>query len=42
MAHMTRCKSMIEALAAGGDFHSRTAIDMCDPRRHTIRRLGEW
>eukprot|EP00961_Rhodomonas_salina_P300291 3939654-Rhodomonas_salina.2 len=28
MAHMTRCKSMIEALAAGGDFHSRTAIDI--------------
>jgi len=28
MAHMTRCKSMIEAFELGGDFHSRTAIDM--------------
>jgi len=30
MAHMTQCSAMIEALEAGGDFHSRTAIDMYD------------
>jgi DNA polymerase-1 len=30
MAHMTRCTTMIEALEAGGDFHSRTAMDMYD------------
>jgi DNA polymerase-1 len=28
MAHMTKCQSMIDAFALGGDFHSRTAIDM--------------
>jgi len=26
LAHMTNCKSMINAFKAGGDFHSRTAI----------------
>lgn len=26
LAHMTNCKSMIEAFKSGGDFHSRTAI----------------
>jgi DNA polymerase-1 len=30
MAHMTKCTTMIEALEAGGDFHSRTAMDMYD------------
>lgn len=28
LASITSCKSMIEAFAAGGDFHSRTAVDM--------------
>jgi DNA polymerase-1 len=28
LAHLTRCTSMIQAFAAGGDFHSRTAIGM--------------
>ena len=26
LAHMANCKSMIDAFAAGGDFHSRTAM----------------
>ena len=28
LAHMAKCKSMIDAFAAGGDFHSRTAMGM--------------
>lgn len=28
LASLTECKSMIEAFKAGGDFHSRTALDM--------------
>jgi DNA polymerase-1 len=28
LASLTNCKSMIEAFEAGGDFHSRTALDM--------------
>ena len=28
LAHLTRCASMVAAFAAGGDFHSRTAIGM--------------
>ena len=30
LAHMSNCKSMIEAFEAGGDFHSRTALGMFD------------
>lgn len=30
LAHMTQCKSMIEAFKLGGDFHSRTAYGMYD------------
>lgn len=30
LASMTRCKSMIDAFDSGGDFHSRTALDMFD------------
>jgi DNA polymerase I len=30
LASMTGCKSMIEAFRLGGDFHSRTALDMFD------------
>ncbi|MDP2439263.1 MAG: DNA polymerase [archaeon] len=28
LAHMTKCRSMIEAFEKGGDFHSRTALGM--------------
>lgn len=28
LAHITKCKSMIDAFASGGDFHSRTAMGM--------------
>jgi DNA polymerase-1 len=28
LAHLTNCKSMLEAFKAGGDFHSRTAMNM--------------
>jgi DNA polymerase-1 len=28
LAHMTKCKSMLEAFKLGGDFHSRTALSM--------------
>lgn len=28
LASLTNCRSMIDAFAAGGDFHSRTALDM--------------
>ncbi|CAJ2659518.1 unnamed protein product [Trifolium pratense] len=28
LAHLTNCKSMLEAFEAGGDFHSRTAMNM--------------
>lgn len=28
MAHITNCKSMLEAFEKGGDFHSRTAAQM--------------
>ncbi len=30
LAHITECSSMINAFAAGGDFHSRTAMTMFD------------
>lgn len=30
LAHITNCKSMIDAFKAGGDFHSRTALTMFD------------
>ena len=28
LAHMTNCKSMLDAFEKGGDFHSRTAMTM--------------
>jgi len=28
LAHLSRCRSMLDAFAAGGDFHSRTAVSM--------------
>eukprot|EP00977_Amphora_coffeiformis_P011483 scaffold2767_cov177-Amphora_coffeaeformis.AAC.57 len=30
LASMTKCHSMVKAFEAGGDFHSRTAVDMFD------------
>jgi len=30
LASMTHCKSMVDAFESGGDFHSRTALDMFD------------
>lgn len=30
MAHITNCKSMLDAFRSGGDFHSRTAVTMFD------------
>lgn len=40
MAHMTKCKSMIEAFKLGGDFHSRTAVGMY-PEIKTALDKGE-
>lgn len=45
LASMTNCRSMIEAFASGGDFHSRTALDMFDHVRTKVDEgevLLEW
>jgi DNA polymerase I len=45
LASMTNCKSMIEAFSAGGDFHSRTALDMFDHVQEKVNTgevLLEW
>lgn len=45
LASMTECTSMIEAFEAGGDFHSRTAIDMFDYVKEKVdsgEALLEW
>ena len=45
LASMTKCKSMIDAFHAGGDFHSRTAIDMFDYVKQQVddgEVLLEW
>ncbi|KAA0167896.1 hypothetical protein FNF31_00224 [Cafeteria roenbergensis] len=45
LAHMARCKSMIDAFASGGDFHSRTAMGMYDYIRDALENgdcLLEW
>jgi hypothetical protein len=45
LASMTRCKSMIDAFESGGDFHSRTALDMFDHVREKVDSgecLLEW
>ena len=45
LASMTNCVSMIEAFKAGGDFHSRTAIDMYDYVKKSVTDgdcLLEW
>jgi DNA polymerase I-like protein with 3'-5' exonuclease and polymerase domains len=45
LASMTKCKSMIDAFEAGGDFHSRTALDMFDYVKEKVDAgecLLEW
>lgn len=45
LAHMTNCKSMLDAFRAGGDFHSRTALGMYDHVKKAIddgKVLLEW
>jgi DNA polymerase I len=45
LAHITRCRSMIEAFEAGGDFHSRTALTMYDHVAAAVQRgdcMLEW
>ncbi|XP_051209078.1 DNA polymerase I A, chloroplastic isoform X2 [Lolium perenne] len=45
LAHLTSCKSMLDAFKAGGDFHSRTAMNMYEHVRdavHGKRVLLEW
>lgn len=38
LAHMTDCKSMLQAFKAGGDFHSRTALGMYDHIKEAIAK----
>ncbi|GAU12408.1 hypothetical protein TSUD_253600 [Trifolium subterraneum] len=45
LAHLANCKSMMEAFKAGGDFHSRTAMNMYPYIREAVERkevLLEW
>ncbi|TVU43034.1 hypothetical protein EJB05_09465 [Eragrostis curvula] len=45
LAHLTDCKSMLDAFKAGGDFHSRTAMNMYQHIRDAVeeeRVLLEW
>lgn len=45
LAHITNCRSMIEAFEAGGDFHSRTAMAMYDYVQKAVESgevLLEW
>uniref|UniRef100_A0A453RWA1 DNA-directed DNA polymerase n=1 Tax=Aegilops tauschii subsp. strangulata TaxID=200361 RepID=A0A453RWA1_AEGTS len=45
LAHLTSCKSMLDAFKAGGDFHSRTAMNMYEHVRdavHEKKVLLEW
>ncbi|KAF8103945.1 hypothetical protein N665_0182s0052 [Sinapis alba] len=45
LAHLARCKSMMEAFVAGGDFHSRTAMNMYPHIREAVENgevLLEW
>lgn len=45
LASMTDCQSMINAFEAGGDFHSRTAVDMFDYVKEKVDSgevLLEW
>lgn len=36
LAHITKCRSMLHAFKAGGDFHSRTAMTMFDNVAHAV------
>jgi hypothetical protein len=38
LAHMARCRSMIQAFELGGDFHSRTALGMYDHIQQAVGR----
>ena len=38
LAHMTKCRSMLDAFSAGGDFHSRTAMGMYQYIREAVDR----
>ncbi|KAI3456951.1 hypothetical protein Pfo_013614 [Paulownia fortunei] len=45
LAHLANCESMLDAFEAGGDFHSRTAMNMYPHIREAIERkdvLLEW
>ncbi|XP_043689413.1 DNA polymerase I A, chloroplastic/mitochondrial [Telopea speciosissima] len=45
LAHLANCKSMLSAFKAGGDFHSRTAMNMYPHIREAVeqnRVLLEW
>ncbi|KAH7427135.1 hypothetical protein KP509_10G031600 [Ceratopteris richardii] len=45
LAHLANCKSMLEAFKIGGDFHSRTAMNMYDNVKKAVDRgdvLLEW
>ncbi|GMH39050.1 hypothetical protein BSKO_06948 [Bryopsis sp. KO-2023] len=45
LAHLTNCKSMLEAFETGGDFHSRTALGMYDHIKKAVADgecLLEW
>ncbi|XP_010905964.1 DNA polymerase I A, chloroplastic isoform X2 [Elaeis guineensis] len=45
LAHLANCKSMLDAFKAGGDFHSRTAMNMYAHVREAVeekRVLLEW
>ena len=45
LAHLANCKSMLDAFKAGGDFHSRTALNMYPHIREAVDNkevLLEW
>ncbi|KAM0917142.1 hypothetical protein ACQ4PT_009698 [Festuca glaucescens] len=45
LAHLANCRSMLDAFKAGGDFHSRTAMNMHQHIREAVeeeRVLLEW
>ncbi|XVF03915.1 hypothetical protein REPUB_Repub05bG0034800 [Reevesia pubescens] len=45
LAHLADCKSMLDAFKAGGDFHSRTAMNMYSHIREAVDKrqvLLEW
>ncbi|XP_078162399.1 DNA polymerase I A, chloroplastic-like [Carex rostrata] len=45
LAHLAGCQSMLDAFEAGGDFHSRTAMNMYDHIRKAVeeeRVILEW